>query len=259
MSKEGDIAKLDQIMQVNYNRTKNRIVDVYPYLVAEGDSVFRLYLSENNVRTFNQLNDIKSYFDFGKTIAHIIVLLNVAVLDPNWKKILTAGKNKMVEVLKLLPTKLKEFDRLYHKVSYNKVKIPFNRTPEQIIIEASHILHAAIKFIDKILTKNSYTIEDYENFSKKNASFYVDFAYNIFYTVEGRSFLVLYKWKNTVLKKKWNDLFIVDSTGTVAGENLGANIRGSFHYSTIALHVKELMTREHYMKNIISVPKIDRC
>ena len=80
---------------------------------------------------------------------------------------------------------------------------------------------------------------------------------NMFFAMEGRTQLVLRKWKADLGEKRWRRLSAVTCTGTPKSEGIGATTRGNGHFSLAFRHLEALMGPRHERRFVISASSVE--
>ena len=243
------------------NKNNTAAVSVYPYMTF-GDKNVTLYVSPDETKNFNVRTDTLQFEEFERSVAHIVVLLQlVARGGADWRTLFANLTVQIDACVADLPNQLAMLRQLDGLPSVDGIPLPMNSTPEHIVRMAASLLNRSRVFVQDALAKGAFTVEIFQAFlvSSGVGADVLDFSYELFFLQEGRTQLVLQKWKQDLggddAGGVWDDLVLVTNDGAT---NLGptgglARTRGSGALSSGHAHMKPLMTAENFARNVVSL------
>lgn len=258
---------LDLSMIMTYASIKTDNPHVYPSMSFDGKGTYVLYQTPPIAnRTFQQMEGLYDFFDFSKAIGHLPLLLYTTWYDSvhlgtgnQWQTNFTAYNVDLQTALDNiggLTPYLTSIENT-HPGTEDAI-IRFDVPVTDISNEAMLCLQATQDFVQDRLLDNALTSSQLETFFINNGPLFVNFSYHLFWTVEGRTREVLAGWKQDIGPTAWEQLKVVTTTGTPAGQGSGAAVRGNWHYSTAYMQLESMFSSPDAAdKRIVSAAAVD--
>ena len=212
----------------------------YPYISWGADGQIALHLSESDRQVYQLIGDkFTPLLSLGKAIGHSYMYLSLLVGRKDWKAKLERHLTNLKEAKRELPDLLRYLQDLLNNRE-GGVITPFAVSPDTIIKRAEKCLNLTIMLIEKAIATNTYTLDTYQTWNNKYQHLYNEFAYWMFFIIEGKVHLVLVSYLNHLLGLGYNldEVFFVGSSTVPSAPSGQPAPRGTGDHNDMVPHLE---------------------